>query len=377
MAVARRLESGLRPHDVLGRFGGDEFVVICPDLAGASSAMAVAERILATAQQTVQLPTAQVQLSASIGVAVDVDGTTCPEDLLRDADTAMYEAKRRGKNRAEVFDSALRDRVTQRLRLENDLRAAIGTTQLEVWFQPIVDTSTFEVRGAEGLVRWMHPTRGITGPDDFVSLAEETGLIIPLGYEVLAIALEQAGQLEAQFPDFDGLNVGVNVSGRQFADPAFAERILELIAASAVPVEKVVLELTESVLLDRLDYVDRSLRRLRDAGLQLALDDFGSGYSSLNYLRRYPVSVLKLDTTYTQRLTSEADTRIIAEAITMMADRLGLMVVAEGVETKEHLEVIRELGITRAQGYLLGRPAPAERLRPTARAEGTEASLRV
>ncbi len=364
-AVARRLESCLRSHDVLGRFGDDEFVVICPDLADSGSALAVAERILATAHQMVQLPTTQAQLSASVGIAVDFDGRTCPEDLIRDADTAMYEAKRRGKNRASVFDAALRARVTERLRLENDLRAALGTGQLEVWFQPVIDTDTFEVRGAEGLVRWIHPSRGVIGPDDFVPLAEETGLIIPLGYEVLATALELGGRLERQHPKLHGLNIGVNVSGRQFADPCFADRVLELIRASAVPVDKVVLELTESVLLDRLDDVDRSLHRLRDAGLQLALDDFGCGYSSLNYLRRYPVSVLKLDTSYTQRLTTDADSRIIAEAITTMADRLGLMVVAEGIETREHLDVVHELGITRAQGYLLGRPVPAEQLRPT------------
>jgi len=280
----------------------------------------------------------------------------------------MYEAKRRGKNRASVFDAALRTRVTQRLRLENDLRAALGSGQLGVWFQPVIDTSTFEVRGAEGLVRWFHPAHGIIGPDDFVPLAEETGLIIPLGYEVLASSLALAGQLEADFPEFNGLNVGVNVSGRQFTDPSFADKILELVHASRVPVENVVLELTESVLLDRLDHVDHALHRLRDAGLQLALDDFGCGYSSLNYLRRYPVNVLKLDTSYTQRLTTEADTRIIAEAITTMADRLGLMVVAEGIETIEHLAVVRELGIACAQGYLLGRPAPATELRPRSEA---------
>lgn len=362
--VARRLESGLRPHDVLGRFGGDEFVVICPDLADVESARVVAERILATAHRMVQLPTTQVQLSASIGVAVDADGRTRPEDLIRDADTAMYEAKRHGKNRASVFDTPLREQVTHRLRLENDLRAALGTDQLAVWFQPVVDTTTFEVRGAEGLLRWSHPTYGLIGPDEFVPLAEETGLIVPLGYEVLASTLALAVSLEKRFP-FNGLNVGVNVSGRQFADPGFADRVLGLVADSGVATEKVVLELTESVLLDHLHHVERSLHRLRDAGLQLALDDFGCGYSSLNYLRRYPVNVLKLDTSYTQRLTTEADTRIIAEAITTMADRLGLMVVAEGVETTEHLDVVRELGITRAQGYLLGRPAPAAQLRPT------------
>ncbi|MDQ6696737.1 MAG: EAL domain-containing protein [Actinomycetota bacterium] len=377
VAVARRLESSLRPHDVLGRFGGDEFVVICPDLTDDDAAVAIADRILATAHQMVQLPTTQVQLSASIGIAVDIDGRTHPEDLIRDADTAMYEAKRRGKNRASVFDAALRARVTQRLRLENDLRAALGTGQLAVWFQPVIDTSTFEVRGAEGLVRWFHPAHGRIDPDDFVPLAEETGLIIPLGYEVLATSLALAARLESDFPEFNGLNVGVNVSGRQFADPSFADTVLELVGASGVPVEKVVLELTESVLLDHLDHVDQSLHRLRDAGLQLALDDFGCGYSSLNYLRRYPVNVLKLDTSYTQRLTTEADTRIIAEAITTMADRLGLMVVAEGIETIEHLAVVRELGIARAQGYLLGRPAPGDQLRPTTASEQEIAKLAV
>ncbi len=363
-AMAHRLESGLRPDDVLGRFGGDEFIVICPNLTDGRAALAVARRILEVAGQTVQLPGTQVQLSASIGVAVDADGQEGPEDLIRDADTAMYEAKRRGKNRATVFDSVLREQVTNRLSLENDLRAALGTGELAVWFQPVVDTHTYEVQGAEGLVRWDHPRLGLIGPDDFVPLAEETGLIVPLGYEVLTTSLELGRRLANRFPAFRDLEIGINVSGRQFADPTCAERILELIGASGVPIENVMLELTESVLLDHLDDVDRSLHRLRDAGVQLALDDFGSGYSSLSYLRRYPVSVLKLDTSYTQRLTTEADTRIIAEAITTMARRLGLTVVAEGIETVEQLEVVCDLGIARAQGLLLGGPAPGQQLRP-------------
>jgi EAL domain-containing protein (putative c-di-GMP-specific phosphodiesterase class I) len=298
-------------------------------------------------------------------VAIDHDGFADGDALIRDADAAMYEAKRRGRNRAAAFDGDLRRRVTSRLQLEGELREALGTGQFDVWFQPVVDATTLAVQGAEALVRWRHPERGLIMPDDFIPLAEETGLVVPLGYEVLDRALTAASELSERFPELAGIDVGVNLSGRQFGDPECADRLLELIARSPIPVERVMLELTESVLLDHLDEVDTSLHRLSDAGAVLALDDFGCGYCSLSYLRRYPVQVLKLDTSYTQQLGVDEETTVIAEAIATMARRLGLRMVAEGVETAEQLARVRALRIPSAQGLLLGAPVPVEEFRPT------------
>jgi len=349
-AVADQLDQAAE-CDVVARFGGDEFVVVCEGL-GAGAALDTAERLLDAIERT-HLPGVASQVSASIGVATAPRGALDPERLVRDADAAMYVAKQAGRGRCALFDEALRRRVSRRFVLETSLRQAITRGTPEVHLQPIVALGDGKISGMEALSRWAD-----ISPTEFIPVAEDSGLIVPLGHAMLAGALSGAAALRASAPHLRELRIGANVSGRELVEPGFASRTLDAIAASDVPPEHVVLELTESVLIDPRDDVDHALRKLQSAGVSLALDDFGIGYSSLSYLRRYPIDVLKLDVSYTQSLTSDPDTRVIVEAICSMAARLGIGVVAEGVETVEQRELVRDLGVRWVQGFLAGRAAP-------------------
>lgn len=341
--------------DTVARFGGDEFVVVCEGV-GPDAAIERAERFLAAVERA-EVAGVSTHVSASIGVATAPRQVVDAESLIRDADAAMYAAKRAGRSRCALFDDSLRTRVTQRFQLEASLRASIESTGLDVHFQPVVSLESGTVTGVEALCRWSGAS-----PADFIPVAEESGLILPLGAQVFAKALRGVAALRAEVPGAGGLRVGINVSARELDQPNFAEHTLAVIAASEVPADHVVIELTESVLIDPRDEVDACLRQLREAGVALALDDFGSGYSSLGYLRRYPIDILKLDISYTQAMVDDLETRVIVEALASMASRLGLRVVAEGVETAEQLAIVAELGLDWVQGFLVGRPAPVEDL---------------
>lgn len=341
--------------DTVARFGGDEFVVALEGV-GPDTALAQAQRFL-DAVQRAEVAGVSNDVSASIGVATAKRSDADPEGLIRDADAAMYAAKRAGRARCALFDDQLRDRVRRRFRLESALRTTLELDELAVHFQPIVSLDDGAVTGLEALCRWND-----VSPSEFIPIAEESGLILALGSEVLVKSLEGAAFIRAAHPHLHDLRIGINVSARELDQPHYAARTLEIIEASGVPNESVVLELTESVLIDPRDEIDVVLRTLRDAGVGLALDDFGSGYSSLTYLRRYPIDVLKLDISYTQAMVHDAETRVIVEALVSMANRLGLRVVAEGVETQEHLDLVSALDITWAQGYLVGRPASRDDL---------------
>lgn len=350
------LAEELRRHvegDLVARFGGDEFVVVL-EHASLDDVVAKAHE-LSEVISRVQVPGVSSHLTASIGVALSPRPNVMPEAMLRDADAAMYQAKRRGRDQVLLFDDAMHQQATRRFVVETSLRQAIDDGGLEAHLQPFVDLRTDRVRGFEALARW-----GLVQPLEFVATAEESGLIVPLGQWVLERSLESMSQVRASDPGRRGLCIAVNVSGRQLVDSTFADRTLGIIADQGADPRDVILELTESVLIDHHDDIERTLRRLRDAGLRLALDDFGSGYSSIAYLRRYPIEILKLDTTYTQALLTDPETRIIAEAIVTMAERLGMEVVAEGVETHEQLACVREMGIPIAQGYLFSPAQPVE-----------------
>jgi diguanylate cyclase (GGDEF)-like protein/PAS domain S-box-containing protein len=353
VAVAGELQRAARDGDTVARFGGDEFVVVCHGV-GTGDALARSHRFL-DAVQRAEVRGVSNHVSASIGVATATRGDSDAERLIRDADAAMYAAKRAGRARCAVFDEPLRERVSRRFQLESALRSSIEDDALTVSFQPIVAVVGGAINGVEALCRWDQGS-----PADFIPIAEESGLILPLGAQVLAKALQHAVDLRQAHPQHDELRVGINVSARELDQPDYAERTLEIIGASGMPTEHVVLELTESVLIDPRDEVAATLHRLRDAGVSLALDDFGSGYSSLTYLRRYPLDVLKLDISYTQAMVHDPETRVIVEMLVAMANRLGLRVVAEGVETEEQLSLVEQLEVTWVQGYLVGRPAPAE-----------------
>jgi diguanylate cyclase (GGDEF)-like protein/PAS domain S-box-containing protein len=339
--------------DVVARFGGDEFVVVS-QTDDEASAMALAERLLAAMRAT-NLPGVTGEVSASIGVATSRRSLLDPERLVRDADAAMYAAKRAGRSRCAHFDDNLRRQVSRRYVVETALRQAVADGTPTMHHQPVVVVDTGLMTGMEALCRWSEAT-----PDEFIPIAEDSGLIVPLGRSALEGAMRDAAALRASAPHLAELRMGVNVSARELIEPGYASRTLAIIEASGVPPEHVVLELTESVLIDPRDDVDQALRAIRDAGVALALDDFGVGYSSLSYLRRYPIDILKLDVSYTQSLTHDRETRIIVEAMCQMASRLGIGVVAEGVETPEHFELVRDLGVRWAQGFLLGRAAPVE-----------------
>jgi diguanylate cyclase (GGDEF)-like protein/PAS domain S-box-containing protein len=354
VAVADELqrEAG---QDTVARFGGDEFVVVCEGV-GPDDALQHAKRFLGAVQRAEVLGVSN-HVSASIGVATSPREESDAERLIRDADAAMYAAKRAGRARCAVFDEALRERVSRRFRMESALRATIERDDLSVAYQPLVSLADGTISGLEALCRWDQGS-----PADFIPIAEESGLILPLGAQVLAKSLQNVVEYRRAHPEQDGIRIGINVSARELDQPDYAQRTLEIIRSSGMPLDQVVLELTESVLIDPRDDVDACLRELRDAGISLALDDFGSGYSSLTYLRRYPLDVLKLDISYTQAMVHDAETRVIVETLVAMANRLGLRVVAEGVETEEQLDLVRALEVTWVQGYLVGRPAPMDDL---------------
>ena len=354
-AVADRLRAATPPGAVLARLGGDEFVVAFVD--SAISPWGASANLLNAISEPFGLGAAEVVVSASIGIAVSprTDATACSaQDLVREADTAMYRAKATGRGGVEAFDDSMRASVRERLELEQALRQALALGQLSVHFQPVVDLRSDLVVSHEALLRWHHPTRGSVPPDAFISLAEETGLIIEIGDWVLERALEVLARRRA-----DGardLTVAVNVAGRQLVDPLMAERVASALSRHGLPASALKLEITESAMLQDDAAVMRTLDALFAAGITLSMDDFGTGYSSLSYLRRLPVAEVKIDRSFVAGMVdSPADEEII-RAATAMAHALRLSVVAEGVETVAQRDLLARLGVDHGQGWLYGRP---------------------
>jgi EAL domain-containing protein (putative c-di-GMP-specific phosphodiesterase class I) len=299
-------------------------------------------------------------VGASVGVTV-VTGefAATADDLLRDADVAMYRAKQLGKGRVEVFDEDLDSELTRRAQVQHELRGAIDSDELVVYYQPIVETAHSTVVGFEALVRWQHPTRGLVSPDQFIPVAEECGLIVPLGARVLETACRQAAAWRADLPAGERLRISVNISPVQFAHPTFIATVASALATTGLDPSDLWLEITETSLPADLAAATTTLQALRDLGVHLALDDFGTGYSSLTQLRKFPVEVLKIDRSFVGGLGSNLEDTAIVAMIIDLANAFGLLVIAEGVETQEQIDELRRLGCTLCQGYYLGRPAPA------------------
>jgi len=364
VAAARRLSSVVRRGDTVARFGGDEFVVLCEDLDGEGQAVELAERIARALAEPFVLSHAEATVAASVGIAITGDPASRAASLLRDADAAMYRAKRRGGSRHELFDEAMHTQAVTRLLTERALRQALDREELRVLFQPQFDLQTDERVAVEALLRWEHPVRGLVSPADFLKIAEETGVIVPIGEWVLARSCEYVLRTRNEHPDGEGVTVSTNVSARQLQRPDFPEVVARTLREYGIAPELLGVDITESTLLDEIDVTTENLQALKDLGVRLAIDDFGTGSSSLTYLRRFPFDELKIDRTFTMGLgASAADTAIVAATIDM-AHALGMVVTAEGVETEEQLGRLRDLGCDRAQGYLLGVPesAPSRRL---------------
>ena len=366
-AVAERLRAAVRPGDTVARFGGDEFTMLCEDIADEAHALRVVERVQDVLMHPFPLGHTEVFVTSSIGIALGRSGAQAPETLVGDADAAMYRAKDRGGSCFELFDSAMRDRAVHRLATQSALHRAIEREEFRVVYQPTVRLPTGVVEGVEALVRWDRPEHGTVEPGEFVPLAEETGLIVPIGAYVLQEACRQAGRWRDEVTGEAPPTVSVNLSARQLTDPGLVPLVRGALERWSVDPATISLEITESVLMSDVAASGSVLTELKALGVRLLVDDFGTGYSSLTYLQRFPVDGLKVDRSFVGDLGSQASTAIVAGVISL-AHGLGLVAVAEGVETEDQAGHLRDLGCDLAQGYHFGRPAPPEQvdLRPTA-----------
>ena len=353
--AAVRIRSAVRPHDTVARLGGDEFTVLCEDLDGDGDALSIGDRIIEALARPVAIHDSDVVLRASVGVALAGPADVRPEELLRRSDDAMYQAKARGGGRPQLYMPGRgRQRGGHDLQLESALRRAIPA-ELVAHYQPVVAVDDAHVVGAEALARWQHPSRGLIPPAEFIAIAEQTGLIVPLGTWMLDQACRQ-GVL------WDGLRVSVNVSGRQVAEGSLVASVSRALEDSGLPPERLQLELTETVLMDDVDGHVAVMRDLKKLGLSLALDDFGKGYSSLSYLHRFPIDRIKIDRDFVRGLPNSRADQAIVSAVLSFARALDMEVVAEGVETQQHVDALRELGCEYAQGFFFHRPMEAGRI---------------
>jgi len=357
VGIAERLTVALRPGDTVARFGGDEFVILCEDLVDDAEAILIAERIDEALSGPFTIDDTEVFMGVSIGIALPDGRDTEAETLIRDADAAMYRAKDRGRARWELFDNAMRASAVDRLDIENALRRALERRELRIFYQPIIDLHDGTIDGVEALLRWEHSERGLLPPLDFITVAEETGLIVPIGSWVLDQACRQVQRWQSVSNNPRPLRLSVNISGRQLGHPRLVEDVAAVLADTGINPAHVELEITESVLMDDVDMSAETLGRLHQLGIKLAVDDFGTGYSSLSYLRRFPVDLLKVDRSFVDGLGEDPSDSAIVTAIITLAHALGLSAVAEGVESPLQLAELRRLGCDRAQGYFMARPA--------------------
>ncbi len=356
--MTERISPLVRAEDTVARIGGDEFVVLVPNCTDVSQAVEIADRVITAVAPPVSLDGTDFYVTASIGIAVADGLGTSPERLLADADVAMYEAKRRGGNRYEIFSNALRRPLLQRVAIESELRHALDVGEIVPHYQPIVRLESHDVLGVEALARWRHPLRGLLGPDVFIEVAEETGLIRKLGEQILGRACREIRHSNAVSDAT--LGVSVNCSVRELEGKGLVDSVARALEASGLPGHLLNLEITESLFMEDLRTILPVLRELRSLGVGLTIDDFGVGYSSLSYLRQVPVTALKIDRSFVTNLSTDAEARAIVAALIPMAHMLELKVVAEGVETEENGRLLEELECDFAQGYLYGRPGPLE-----------------
>jgi diguanylate cyclase (GGDEF)-like protein len=358
--TARRLERCSRPTDTVARLGGDEFGVLLDGLESECDAVRIAERVQEELMRPFLLGGHEVYTAASIGITLSTHGYEDPENVLRDADTAMYRAKEKGKARYELFDADMHADALARLRLENDLRRAVEHGEFEVYYQPVIALASGKLSGFEALVRWRHPERGIVGPAEFIPLAEETRMVTEIGGWVLGEACRQMSEWRELIPSQQHLTVSVNLSSKQLTQPGLAESVRRALRDTELPPHCLKLEITESAVMDNAEGAATLLAQLRALGIQISIDDFGTGYSSLSYLHRFPVDTLKIDRSFVAKMTDNSENGEIVRTIVTLASNLGMGVVAEGVETAEQHARLEALGCEYGQGFLYSRPVEAE-----------------
>ena len=358
--IARRLESVLRSSDVVARLGGDEFTILLSELDEEDDAICIAERIQENLKDPFNIGGGEIFMSASIGIAPSTIGHTKAEDMLRDADIAMYCAKADGKACHKVFDRAMHDRALMRMQLETDMRQGFERGEFCLYYQPIFAIETNILAGFEALVRWNHPTRGMVAPDEFIPAAEENGLILPLGRWILFESCRQMRQWQDENSAAASLKVSVNLSCKQFSQPDLVEQVTAALVSTRLGAHCLKLEITESYLMENSALSGKMMKRLRELGVELSLDDFGTGYSSLSYLHRLPVNYLKIDSSFVSRMTESAENSEIVSTIVKLAQSLKMKVIAEGIETADQLEQLKQLNCEYGQGYFYSKPLPAE-----------------
>lgn len=356
VGIARRLEICLRPGDTVARLGGDEFTVLLEDLTSVAEVIEVAERLQKALALPFNLNGHEVFSTVSIGIALSSTGYDRPEEVLRDADTAMYRAKMLGKARHEVFDKTMHAYAMNLLQMESDLRRAIERKEFVLHYQPIVALESGSITGFEALIRWEHPDRGFVPPDQFISIAEETGLIIPIGHWVLEEACRQIQEWQEEFPQYPPLQISVNISSKQFINSKLIDQIRQVMQETRVDPHSLKLEMTESMVMENFDTAIEMLLQLRELGIELSIDDFGTGYSSLSYLHRFPISTLKIDRSFVSSMNDHNENAEIVRTIVMLARSLKMNVVAEGVETKDQLTQLALLECEYGQGYYFSKP---------------------
>jgi EAL domain-containing protein (putative c-di-GMP-specific phosphodiesterase class I) len=342
----------------VARRGGDEFTVLLEDPRRPDDATSVANRILVALKDPFILGPHEVYVNTSIGIAIGTKEYSRPEDIVRDADTAMYRAKAMGKSRYQVFDVAMHAGAVKLLQTENDLRRAIDRNEFELHYQPIHSIRTGQLCGFEALIRWRHPHRGLVSPAEFIPVAEETGLIIPIGIWVLHEACRQTAAWHAQFPDHP-VDINVNLSAKQFAQSDLVEQVMNALQQAGLPARHFNLEITESVVMVNPEATISMLRRLKDLGVKLNIDDFGTGYSSLAYLQQFPVDTIKIDRSFVSRVTESTDNTEIVRTIIELAHNLCMKVTGEGIETQDQLSTLARLNCEKGQGFFLSRPLPS------------------
>jgi diguanylate cyclase (GGDEF)-like protein len=359
--LARRLQAAVRSVDTVSRLGGDEFVILLDNVQNETEVIRTVERLQTELAQPFELNGQRVFVTASIGLVLSNQHSyQAPDEILRDADTAMYQAKSGGKARYMLFDASMRAQVVARLNVENELREAIEREEFLLHYQPILDLRTQRVAGFEALLRWLHPTRGYIPPMEFIPVAEETGLIVPIGSWVLKEATRQMAEWHRRSVSNQKLTISVNLSARQFKQTHLADEVGLALDASLLPAQALKLEITESAFMEEAEAAVYTLNRLRALGVQVQIDDFGTGYSSLSYLHRFPIDTLKVDRSFITRMGQAGEHSEIVRTIVTLAHDLGMTVIAEGVETAEQLEYVKQMACELGQGYLISKPLAAD-----------------